>query len=368
MRIFKKSIYSVLAITLSLALLAGCGSAPDPENTDEIAFSYSEGIDDDGFWAGVKALDCIDLFTYSGMEIPPEVHQVSAIDVQEEIDYLLEYYTTIEEVTDRAIVDGDLVNIDYIGSVDGVEFDGGSTDGEGTDVTAGSTDYIDDFLMQIIGHLPGETIDVEVTFPDDYHNSSLQSQEAVFVTTINYIVETAIPELTDEFVETMLSASYGWTSVAEMRDDIRKGLQEAALEDYILDYLFFEVTLHTIPDAVMEYQVKAMQAFYQDTAEEYEMDLDTFLTEFVGVAGMDELIESNQEENTNNVRYALASQAVAEDAGISVDNEDVAAFFAEYMGISDYSPYEEEYGLPYLKQLTLQRKVLELIMKNAALL
>ena len=289
-------------------------------------------------------------------------------DVQEEIDYLSQYYITTEEITDRAVVDGDLVNIDYIGSVDGVEFDGGSTDGDGAEVTAGSTDYIDDFLTQIIGHMPGETFNVEVTFPDDYSDGSLQGKDAVFVTVINFIVETVKPELTDEFVDTMLSTSYGWTTVAEMADEIRKGLQEYAIENYVLDYMFYEVEYHSIPDAVMKYRERAMQDYYQSAADDYEMDLDTFLTDYVGVAGMDELIESSQDENTNNARYSLAIQAVAEDAGISVNDEEVAAFFAEYMGTSDYSSYEEEYGLPYLKQLVLQQKVVNFIIENAVLL
>ena len=93
------------------------------------------------------------------------------------------------KITDRAIEDGDKVNIDYVGSVDGVEFEGGNTNGAGTEVTAGGTDYIDDFLTQIIGHMPGETFDVNVTFPDEYpNNPDLAGKDAVFVTTINYIV------------------------------------------------------------------------------------------------------------------------------------------------------------------------------------
>ena len=89
-------------------------------------------------------------------------------------------FATTAQVTDRAVEQGDMVNIDYVGSVDGVEFDGGSTGGAGTSVMAGATNYIDDFLTQIIGHMPGETIDVNVTFPEVYHSADLAGKEAVF--------------------------------------------------------------------------------------------------------------------------------------------------------------------------------------------
>ncbi|MCC8066247.1 MAG: FKBP-type peptidyl-prolyl cis-trans isomerase [Clostridiales bacterium] len=91
--------------------------------------------------------------------------------------------------TSLTVEDGDTVNIDYVGSIDGVEFDGGSTDGNGTDLTIGSESYIDDFEDQLIGYHPGDTVDVTVTFPEDYGVDDLNGQEAVFEVTINGIYE-----------------------------------------------------------------------------------------------------------------------------------------------------------------------------------
>ncbi|MCD7761943.1 MAG: FKBP-type peptidyl-prolyl cis-trans isomerase [Lachnospiraceae bacterium] len=91
--------------------------------------------------------------------------------------------------TSLTIEDGDTVNIDYVGSIDGVEFSGGSTDGAGTDLTIGSGTYIDDFEEQLIGYHPGDTVDVTVTFPEDYGVDELNGQEAVFEVTINGIYE-----------------------------------------------------------------------------------------------------------------------------------------------------------------------------------
>lgn len=102
-------------------------------------------------------------------------------DTVEEENYLTD--TSLE------VADGDTVNIDYVGTVDGVEFDGGNTQGAGTQLTIGSGSYIDDFEEQLIGHHVGETVKVQVTFPEDYGKEDLNGKDAVFEVTINGIYE-----------------------------------------------------------------------------------------------------------------------------------------------------------------------------------
>ena len=91
--------------------------------------------------------------------------------------------------TTLTVEDGDTVNIDYVGTVDGVEFSGGNTYGYGTDLTIGSGTYIDDFEEQLIGAHPGDTVEVHVTFPEDYGNEALNGKDAVFEVVINGIYE-----------------------------------------------------------------------------------------------------------------------------------------------------------------------------------
>ena len=93
--------------------------------------------------------------------------------------------------TDTALTveDGDTVNIDYVGTVDGEEFSGGNTNGAGTDLVIGSGSYIDDFEDQLIGAHPGDTVEVTVTFPEDYGVEELNGKEAVFTVTVNGIYE-----------------------------------------------------------------------------------------------------------------------------------------------------------------------------------
>ena len=97
--------------------------------------------------------------------------------------------STLSADTSLTVKDGDTVNIDYVGSIDGVEFDGGSTNGQGTDLTIGSGLYIDDFEEQLIGSHPGDTLDVNVTFPEDYNAEDLRGKDALFVVTINGIYQ-----------------------------------------------------------------------------------------------------------------------------------------------------------------------------------
>ena len=97
--------------------------------------------------------------------------------------------TSYSTDTSLTIEDGDTVNIDYVGSIDGVEFDGGNTQGQGTDLTIGSGRYIDDFEEQLIGAHPGDEVEVTVTFPEDYGNEELNGKEAVFDVTVNGIYQ-----------------------------------------------------------------------------------------------------------------------------------------------------------------------------------
>lgn len=98
----------------------------------------------------------------------------------------LSSYSTDSSLT---VKDGDTVNIDYVGSVDGVEFDGGNTQGMGTDLVIGSGSYIDDFEEQLIGAHPGDKVEVTVTFPEDYGVEDLNGKEAVFDVTVNGIYQ-----------------------------------------------------------------------------------------------------------------------------------------------------------------------------------
>ncbi len=372
---------TLLCFAVLFILLASCAGAasslsdiasPFPweaEQTGDPAegqyLSYSEGLDENGFWEGVRALDYVEMFEYLAIPVPSDIHTVTDEAVDNGINSMLAYYTTSEQVTDRPVADGDTVNIDYVGSVDGIKFDGGSTDGAGSDVTIGVTNFIDDFLQQLIGHTPGETVNVEVTFPDDYHEESLQGRDALFVTDINYITEDVVPELNDAFAAETLSEIYGWNTAEEARDGIRADLRKTALEQFIQTYFTTEVTVHSVPESVLTYHENAMLEYFESIAASYGIGLEEFITA-QGLSGVDELLATSKENNTNTATYHLVIQAIAEDAGIMVGETDLTEYFAEYGESEDYSAVEKDFGLPYLKQVVLTQKIMDFIVSVKA--
>lgn len=369
-----------VVLTLIAGTVAGCSfgkptdsatpstSAPASDNNPlPDNFNYSDGIDENGFWENIKAADCVEINNYIGILIPGNIHTITDESVKAEVDYILADYATEKQVTDRAVVDGDTVNIDYIGRIDGVPFENGSTDGKGEDVTIGVTQYIDDFLEQIIGHTPGETFDVEVTFPEDYGVEELNGKDAVFAVTLNYIIETIMPELSDEFVAEKLSGSNGWNTVSEMETDIRNNLQDIALSNYIQNYLFENANVKSLPESLLKYQENALIQNFIIEASYYNMEINEFLMIYASISSTEELLEFYREDNKRTAELYLILQAIAEKENITVADDDVAKFFIKYLGTEDYSQYKASLGMPYLKMIVLNQAVIDHLKNNAVL-
>ncbi len=334
-------------IALGAAALMGLGLI---SCGDDGAFDYSKGLDMNGFFEGVKASELVTLPEYKGIDVDASILEANDEDVQIQIDDVMSSYGEYEQIKDRAVEDGDSVNIDFVGSIDGVEFEGGTTGGMGTVVTIGVTQYIDDFLEQLIGHKPGETINVEVTFPEDYGNAELNGKDAVFVTTINYI-QGAVAELSDE-----IAAEFGFANKAEMIADIEDWLIANQKFTFFTE-LIQDVTFESIPQSVLDYVIDydiAQQdyfasMYYGMTAEQYILQM--------GFASVDAYIGANMEVYNENARLYLAAQAIAEIEGITITDEELEA--------SDYAGAIEQYGKPYLKQYILfQEKIPDYIIEN----
>ncbi|NCB42969.1 MAG: hypothetical protein EOM59_10170 [Clostridia bacterium] len=354
----------IILLVIALALFAFSGCSKKAE------FTHSTGISEDGLWEGVTALDSVDLCDYNNIVIPAAISAVSQEELQSEIDYYLSEFNLTNQITNRAVQDGDTVNIDYVGSVDGVEFQGGSTNGAGTEVIIGYTSYIDDFLQQLVGKMPGSTFNVEVTFPEDYGteesgNAHLNGKDAIFVTTINHIVEYSNPTLNDAFVSENLSEAYGWTTVAQMQQGITKELKASKTSQFIRQYIVENSTVNTLPESLMTYQENSLILYYKEYAQQVNMEFEEFLTSYMGVADLAELIEMNKDINKETAEYYLLSQAIAEEAGLTVTDEDVSAYFVEYVNTEDYSEFETFYGKPYLKLMVLNQLILNYIEDKA---
>ena len=195
--------------------------------------NYSAQLNDDGTMKGVTASDYIELCDYKNITVNYADIEYTDEQMAEDIQAMLEEYAGLNTETTVAVKDGDKVNIDYVGTVDGVAFSGGDTEGQGADLTIGSNSYIDDFEEQIIGHVAGDSFDVNVTFPDEYSsNPDLAGKDAVFAVVLNGIYTT--PEFNDEFVAEYLS-DYASTA-EEYKTYLRETNEDSNLTTKIRDY------------------------------------------------------------------------------------------------------------------------------------
>ena len=345
---------------------------PDPLAQKAADFNYSAALDENGYFTGVRALDYVTLpADYKALSVSAADVQVTDDELQTNLDYILSQFAETEQDTESTIQNGDSVNIDYVGSVDGIEFTGGNTNGQGTTVTAGSTQYVDDFLTQIIGHKPGETFDVVVTFPDGYDDSTdvngdpikLAGQEAVFSVTINYIAKSVTPELTDEFISKNIDPKYGST-VEEFKDTVRKDVADANLEKYVTNYLTQNsVYADELPEAVTEYSSMMVLNYYCGYASAKNQTLTQFIQENLDADSIQALLDSNKEAIDNQAKRFLLYQALAEDQGLDCTDDDVKAYF-EDLGTTDYSDYQNFYGTNYLRMNAVGDKAFNNILAN----
>mgnify|MGYP000322831125 FL=1 len=335
------------------------GSAADYDYQN---FTYSDGLDENGYWEGIRALDYVTLpEDYASIPVQRADVEPTSEDVQAQIDSLLSQNTTTQQITDRAAADGDTVNIDYVGTVDGVAFTGGTY--SGYSLTLGSGSFIDGFEDQIVGHKPGETFEVNVTFPDGYSDSTdaegnavvLSNKKAVFSVTLNYISEEILPELTDAWVEENFSSTDGVHTVEDLRAEYQKMLYQNNLNTAVMDYLLANSTFKDLPKEVTDYQVNQCLNYYYTMAQHYGYDLDSFLQAAAGYNSADDLLDAMSDSITEYAREALLYQAVAEAMDIAPTQEQ----------IDTYSAYTETYGANYCTMVALMDAVSEALTTGA---
>ena len=319
-----KSADSSSAASSTAAAVYGSAEDYDYEN-----FSYSSGLDENGYWEGVKALDYVTLpenfasLTFKRSEIEPTEEEV-----QSEIDSLLSDHATEKQVMDRAAADGDTVNIDYAGSVDGVAFSGGTY--SGYSLTLGSGSFIDGFEDQIIGHNVGDTFDVTVTFPDGYGDSTdaegntitLSGKEAVFSVTLNSISESVTPELTDEWVDSNFGISDDLHTADQLRSYLNDALYATNYENAIVDYLMSNSTFKELPSEITSYYIRMFLNYYNQYATAYGMDLNAF-AQTQGYTDADAMLAASDAYFEHLAKQDLIFQAVAETKSLAPTQEEL---------------------------------------------
>ncbi|MDD6998238.1 MAG: trigger factor [Oscillospiraceae bacterium] len=364
------SVCTCLALALSLA---GCGASSSSSQAASGSSSavedhsdvYSAYLNDDGTLKGVDSATLVTLPQYKGISVPAEEYTITDNELNTQINSILDQYATYDQITDRAIADGDVVNIDYVGTVDGEEFSGGNTNGRGTLVTAGSDAYIDDFLTQIIGHTPGETFDVNVTFPDPYENNpDLAGKAAVFHTTINYIQgDKQVPELTDEFVsQTSALADYG--TAQGMKDTIRTSMEDNKADNYVLQKVLDACQFSEFPADLVDQLVDVSMAQFESQASAYGLDMETARS-MMGYESEDAQREAMTASAQEQLKTVVMLEAIAKAEGLTVDEDALTNYFSTNVGTSDYSAYQTYYGRGYLCQAVLLDSAMDLVTSSA---
>ena len=349
-----KKLISLLIALAMIFSFAACGEKNLP--------SYSQGLTKNGYY-DVKISDVVTLPDFKNIEIPADEVSVSDAEVEETLQSIASSNQETKEIRDRAVQYGDQVNIDYTGYIDDEEFEGGSAVDQM--VTAGGINFIDDFLTQIIDHMPGEGFDVNVTFPDEYpNNPDLAGKDARFFVVINYIAEYVMPEINDEFIKETCEEQYGVSTVADMKTYIKDTLGKNKKLTFIDDYLYNGSTFNEIPEVILQHQKNCVIGNYEDMAANYGVDVDTIVA-YSGYESLEALIDDSADQIAEMAKDMILYQAVADELKLKVSNKDVADYFEKASGNRDYSLYQDHYGLPYLKMMVLNEKATDYIIENA---
>ena len=268
--------------------------------------------------------------SYKGIEAEKKVAPVTDDEVEAELTRVRERNARTVEITDRAAKMGDIANIDYEGSVDGVAFDGGK--GEGHDLKLGSGSFIPGFEDQIVGKNIGEEFDVNVTFPEEYHAKELAGKAAVFKTKLNAIKFEELPEADDEFAKDVSEFDtldeYKADIKAKMvkkNEDKAQGEFENALAEALMEKLVAE-----IPEPMFEAETENYVRDYDARLRQSGLDLKTYF-KYTGLT-LEALREQMRPQAERQVKVRLALEKIAELEALTVTDEQIEA---EYTRISE---------------------------------
>lgn len=289
-------------------------------------------IDDNGVVLKAKfyVKPDVEIKDYKGIEVEKKVVEVTDEDVMADIDRARQRNSRVVDVTDRAVQNGDIANINYEGFCDGVAFDGGKA--EEYDLTIGSGSFIPGFEEQIIGHNIGENFDITVKFPEEYHSADLAGKDAIFKITLNAIKFNELPALDDEFVKDVSE----FDTVDEYKADIKAKLEKKneqdadnAVEAQIIDALV-NALVADIPEAMFEAEAENFVRDYDSRLRMQGLDLATYC-KYTGQT-LDSLREQFKPMAEKQVKTRLALEKIVELEKIDATAEEIDA---EYTNLAN---------------------------------
>lgn len=279
------------------------------------------------FTAVVAVKPEVKLGQYKGVEVEGVKIEVTDDEVNAEIDKERERNSRTVTVDDRAVADGDIVKIDYEGSIDGVPFEGGKA--EDADLTIGSHTFIDTFEEQLIGKNIGDNVEVNVKFPDDYHAEELKGKPALFKVAIKGITVKELPEADDDFACDVSD----FDTLDEYKADLKAKLLESkekeaaqAKENAVLDKIV-ETSEMDIPDAMLDYQKRQMAEDFAQRLQYQGLSIEQYF-KFTGMTA-DKFLEEMEPRALKNIKSRLVLEAIVKAENIAATDEDVEKEFEE---------------------------------------
>ncbi|MBR6788055.1 MAG: trigger factor [Clostridia bacterium] len=310
----------------------------------------------------------VTLGEYKGVEVEKKVQAVTEEAINARIESDAERASSTMDVTDRAVQNGDIVNLNYAGSVDGVAFQGGTA--ENQTLTIGSGMFIPGFEEQMVGMAIGEEKDLEVTFPEQYHAEELAGKAAIFHVKVNGIQEKIRPELDDDFAADVSEFDTFEAYKQNIVETLEKNAAERAeaeVEDALVQKVV-DAADCDIPEAMIEDEVTSM-------VREMEMRMmyqGIRLKDYLQYTGQDEaqLRYGYKTEAKNRVKTQLVLEALAKAEEIVASEEDVEATFADQaarMGrdVEEFKKSLSEGQVEYLKETATIKKTIDFIKENA---
>ena len=311
----------------------------------------------------------ITLGEYKGLQAETTDAQVTEEEIQAKIKTDMKDVAKTEEIKDGAVENGDTVNLDFVGTMDGKEFDNGSA--KGADLVIGSGQFIDGFEEQLIGFKTGDKKTITVTFPDPYKNNpEFSGKDADFAVTINKITRTTYPELTDEIAakisEEKTVEAYK-AAVKESLEAQKKAEADNTKKNTLWETAMKNASIKSYPQSEVEDYANRMISYYKDAAEKAGVAFSEYAQNYMGITEEDFTIEAN-ETAKQWVGYHLLARAIAQQEGLSVSEEEYTQNLQELVTAGQADSFEEleaVYGKEIWMGRMLITKVIEFIDENS---
>ena len=269
----------------------------------------------------------VKLGEYFGVEVEKVVHEVTEELVADDLKTKQEQNARMITVDDRAVEDGDIVELDYAGSVDAVPFEGGTA--ENQKLTIGTGQFIPGFEEQLIGKAIGSESDIQVTFPEEYQAEELAGKEAIFHVTIHEIQVKELPELDDEFVKDISE----FDTLDEMKADIRANLEKDAAErekrenqTSVVEKVVVDAEVD-IPEVMVNAQIEQERQEFEQQLSSQGLNLEQYYT-FTGTTE-EELNKQIQPNAEKSVKADLVLNAISKTEAIEASEEEIQAKLEE---------------------------------------